>query len=170
VGMYMRRMVEELVQINADNRFILFGSSLRKRGVLQAFCRKIKNINPSVRSVIIPLPPTLLDLMWNVLHIIPITWFTGHMDVFWSSDWTQPPLHRTKGITTIHDVSFLLYPESFAKKIVVVQKRRLKHIKKECQHFLCDSEATKSDVQKILDINPSLLSVVYPGFSLNPTS
>ena len=166
VGRYVREMVKQIIQLDTNNTYVLFGSSLRQRNKLETFCDEVKNSNPSIKTVIISLPPTILDWLWNILHIIPIPWFTGPVDVFWSSDWTQPPLGKgVRGITTIHDVSFLHYPESFDKTIISVQNHRLKWAKRECQHFLCDSEATKRDAEKLLHIDPSRLSVIYPGYS-----
>ena len=164
VGRYVREMVKHLVSIDSENTYVLFGSSLRQRNVLKSFCDEIQKINPSVKTVIIPLPPTILDILWNRLHIIPVTWFTGPLDIFWSSDWTQPPLGNTHGITTIHDLSFLRFPKSFDNTIISVQKRRLNFATRECKQFLCDSEATRHDVEKLLNIDSSRLSVIYPGY------
>ena len=165
VGRYVREMVKHLVHTDSEHTYVLFGSSLRHQDVLENFCDEIQKINPSVKTVILPLPPTILDILWNRLHIIPIPLFTGPLDIFWSSDWTQPPLGKTRGMTTIHDLSFLRFPDSFNNKILSVQKRRLHWAKRECQHFLCDSEATKQDVEKLLKISSSRLSVIYPGYS-----
>jgi hypothetical protein len=116
--------------------------------------------------VLFSFPPTLLDIIWNRLHIIPIEWLIGEVDIFWSSDWTQPPLQHAKGVTTIHDVSFLRFPESFAPKILSVQNRRLRQVKKECSVIFCDSDATKQDIEKYQRMENSKLIVVYPGIQL----
>ena len=166
VGNYVRRMVAELLRYDKKNEYILFGASLRKRQAFFQFFHDIYHSPKQVRLVVVPIPPTVLEFLWNKLHVVPIEWFTGSVDVFWSSDWTQPPLGKgVRGITTIHDVSFLHYPESFDKTIISVQNHRLKWAKRECQHFLCDSEATKRDAEKLLHIDPSRLSVIYPGYS-----
>jgi len=93
-----------------------------------------------------------------------VEWFIGEVDVFWSSDWTQPPLVKARGITTIHDISFLRFPETFDRTIPNVQKRRLRWVKRECAAILCDSEATKKDVVELLGLPQQLLRVVYPGY------
>lgn len=164
VGRYVREMVAALLKEDKESEYVLFGASLRKRHIFYTYFEKIRNDRISL--VVAPIPPTLLDFLWNTLHIIPIEWFIGKTDIFWSSDWTQPPLKKAKGMTTIHDVSFLHYPESFDIKIVAVQKRRLQQAKKECEIFLCDSMATKKDVAKLLSIDNKKLHVVYPGFSI----
>jgi len=164
VGRYVRELIPAVIKLSPEDTFILFGSSLRQQKKLLEFTDEIKKKYSNVTSVLIPVPLSLLDILWNRLHIIPITWFTGPIDVFWSSDWTQPPLGKAKGITTIHDVSFLRYPESFHNKIVEVHKRRLDQAKKECSQFLCDSEATRIDVIYYCHIAVNKCSVIYPGF------
>lgn len=164
VGRYVRELIPLVIKLSPQNEFILFGSSLRQREKLLAFMSRMKERFPNVRTVVIPLPLSMLDFLWNTLHIIPISVFTGTLDVFWSSDWIQPPLGNTKGITTIHDVSFLHYPESFHKTIISVQKRRIARAIKECAFFLCDSKATRSDVLRYYPIPADDCAVVYPGY------
>lgn len=162
VARYVRELTRTLIAQDTDNTYVLFGASLRKRGVFATFFSTLPK--SKVRLVTAPIPPTVLDFLWNVLHIVPIEWFIGDVDVFWSSDWTQPPLAQAKGITTIHDVSFIKFPLEHAQKIRSVHKRRLYWVKKECEKILCDSIATKKDVTELLKISENKLQVVYPGF------
>lgn len=165
VANYVRNLVKTLVESDKENTYILFGASLRKRAVFESYYRSLSCDRSRVKLYTIPIPPTILDVLWNVLHICPIEWFIGKIDVFWSSDWTQPPLRKVKGITTIHDLGIYYYPQEHAKKIVQVQKRRLERAKQECKLFLCDSEATKQDAIKTLGLQSGKLRVVYPGVS-----
>ncbi len=164
VGEYVRELVNALLKLDNHNEYVLFGATLRKQHVIEKYFNTVKYLSKRVRLVIVPIPPTILEVLWNTFHIVPIEWFIGRVDVFWSSDWTQPPLARARGVTTIHDVSFLRFPETFAKTIIDVQKRRLARVKRECSAIFCDSEATRKDVTQFLGITPSRLQVVYPGF------
>lgn len=161
VSAYVRKLVSALVRSDTVNEYILFGASLRKRNVFSAFA---KTLYRRVRLVSVPIPPTLLDVLWNRLHVVPAEWFVGNVDIFWSSDWTQPPLAHAKGVTTIHDISFMRYPETFAHIIIDIQKRRLQRAKDACGVFFCDSEATKDDAELLLGIDKTKLRVVYPGY------
>lgn len=164
VAKYVKEMVRELVALDTSNEYVLFGASLRKRDAFYSFYQTLANLH-RVTLKVYPIPPTVLDIVWNIFHIVPVEWFIGKVDVFWSSDWTQPPLAGTRGLTTIHDLTILRYPESFHTKIVEVHTRRLKRAIKECSMFLCDSIATKTDCIQLLGIAESKLKVVYPGFS-----
>lgn len=166
VGRYVQELVAAIVNNDEDNEYILFASSLRQRKKFFLFYEEAIHNKNRVKLKVFWYPPTILDLLWNQLHIFSIESFIGPVDVFWSSDWTQPPLSHAKGITTIHDVSFLYYPESFSRTILSVQKRRLMRAKQECEAYLCDSKATCEDAKKLLGIKEEKLHVVYPGFSI----
>ena len=160
VAKYVRQMVRALVQSDSKNDYILFAASLRRREVFQRFAASLPR---RVALITVPIPPTVLDIFWNRLHIVPVEWFTGRLDVFWSSDWTQPPLQQARGVTTIHDVSFLRFPESFAKKIIAVQHRRLARAISECAMFFCDSQSTKKDFMEFYHVEEKRIVVVYSG-------
>jgi hypothetical protein len=166
VARYVEELTKELIRKTTSHSFILFGVAFRKRSVFSAFYQSLtQEEKKKVQLVIFPIPLRFMEILWNRFHIIPVEWLTGKLDIFWSSDWIQPPLRYARGITTIHDLTIYRFPESFAKKIVDVHKRKLQLSKRECSFFLCDSEATKRDVQTYLEIPTHKLSVVYPGFT-----
>ena len=163
VGTYVRRMVETLLSIDRKNTYVLFGASFRKKYIFKEFFQDMRKISQRAELVSVPIPPTLLDIMWNRFHVIPIEKFTGPLDIFWSSDWTQPPLSHARGVTTIHDLSTMLFPHEMDTRITRTHARRLKWVKKECQAIFCDSESTKHDIEELLHIQNNRLSVIYPG-------
>lgn len=166
VGTYVRRMVESLLMLDHENDYVLFGASFRRKYVFEAFYRDMKKHSARVTLVNVAIPPVLLDLLWNRLHMMPIEKLTGPLDVFWSSDWTQPPLIHAKGVTTIHDLTTMRFPNEMDATIVSTHRRRLARVKEECQAILCDSESTKKDVVSLLRLPEHRLHVVYPGWSL----
>lgn len=165
VAQYVRHLVSVFIRSDKKNTYVLFGASLRRFKELRRYVRSLGDTGGRVRLVAVPIPPTVLEFVWNRLHVIPVETFVGPLDIFWSSDWTQPPLAKAHGVTTLHDVSILRTPESYSPLIVSVQKRRLMRAKAVCLAFLCDSEATKKDAQELLGLPENRLFVVYPGFS-----
>lgn len=165
VSRFVRSLVAHTVRSDRKNEYVLFGASLRKRHILESYVRQFADL-PHVSYTFVPIPPRVLDVMWNVIHIIPVTWFIGSVDVFWSSDWTQPPLGGARGVTTVHDLTVLRHPESFDSTIVTVQTRRLSQAIGECQLFFCDSRATQNDLVELLGVDTAKTKVVYPGFSM----
>lgn len=157
VSNYLQNLVEYLIKNDSKNEYVLFFSSLR---------RKIPDLNLSSKNVQIKqfrLPPTLLDLLWNRLHIVPIENFIGQVDVFVTSDWTEPPTKKAKKVTILYDLIIYKYPKETADKIVRVQKRKLEWVKKETDRILCISEATKKDAIEVLNIDQKRLFVIGAG-------
>jgi hypothetical protein len=176
VGTYVRKLVGELVKQDKANTYVLFGASLRQRQKFISYYRSLGCDRKQVSLKTVPIPPMFLDILWNILHIVPVERFIGPVDVFWSSDWTQPPLISAYGMTTVHDLIALKFPREtnarvgfrfsvFApiSNIVATQKRRLAWAKRECSMFLCDSKATQKDLIELLHIDGSKTKVVYPG-------
>lgn len=160
VANYLKCLVENIIKIDKENEYILFYSSMRKSLQITQF-NFLTNKNVSVKQYRIP--PTILDLLWNKLHIVPIETFIGDVDLFITSDWTEPPVRKSKKLTILYDLIVYKYPEETANKIVSTQKRKLKWVKKETTKILCISEATKHDAIEILGIDKNRLEVVYPG-------
>lgn len=162
VGNFVEKLVDHLLAFDTENEYILFYSSMRRKFPISNLQSPISE-NPKVTIKKFKIPPTLLDLLWNKLHVCPIENLIGDVDVFISSDWTQPPAKKAKQVTILYDLIVYTYPEETAKKIVETQKRRLKWVKKECDTIICISEATKRDAMKILGVDEKRLEVVYPG-------
>lgn len=156
VANYLKNLVENLLRIDKENEYILFFSSLRK-----SIFNKFPNSNFQIRTF--KFPPTLLDLLWNRLHILPIEWLIGDVDVFLTSDWTEPPSKKAKKVTILYDLSVYKFPQEMDKKIVQTQKRKLNWVKKESNMIICISEATKKDAMETLGIEEKRLKVIYPG-------
>ncbi len=157
VSIYLSNLVKNLIQEDKENEYVLFYSSLRRNLPSNFLIEK----NVTVKKF--KLPPSVLDLIWNKLHIMPIENFIGSVDVFVTSDWTEPPTKKAKKATILYDLIVYKYPNETHKKIIEVQKRKLKWVKKETNRIICISEATKKDAQEILGISKDKLSVAYPG-------
>jgi len=159
VSNYTLNLVRHLLKNDHQNSYKLFFSSLR-----QPLPREISELlkYKNVRIFHYHLPPTLLAILWNRLHLLPIELFIGKCDVFHTSDWTQPPTFRAKTIATIHDLTPFLNPQWLHSRIVSTHRQKMYWAVKSCRHFICVSENSKKDLLKIFPkINPQNCSVVY---------
>jgi glycosyltransferase involved in cell wall biosynthesis len=162
VANYLRELVEHVVKQDRENEYILFFSSLRRNLSLPKNGFNFQSMN-NVTIKQFKFPPTVLDLLWNKLHILPIESLIGDVDVFITSDWTEPPVRKARKVTILYDLIIYKHPEETATKIVETQKRKLAWVKKESSQVICISEATKKDARDILGIEEDRLKVVYPG-------
>ena len=160
VANYLQNLVQNLIEMDKKNEYVLFFSSLRKKLPTSSF--KLQNSKVQIKTF--KIPPTILNILWNKLHVLPIESLIGPVDLFITSDWTEPPVKKAKKATILYDLIIYKYPKETAQKIVEVQKRKLEWAKKESAMFFCISEATKKDAKEILRIEDNRLSVASPGF------
>jgi glycosyltransferase involved in cell wall biosynthesis len=142
VSFYTKNLVTNLLKIDHENEYILFGGSLRQISNLKS---QISKFEGNYISKIFPIPPTLADFLWNQLHVLPIERLIGKIDILHSSNWAQPPT-RAFTVTTVHDLSFLKYPRLTDQKVLRTQMRNLLRIKDEVQRIIVPSQATKEDL------------------------
>ena len=138
---YTKDLVSHLKPLLGDS-LKTFGFSLRRR-----------------QDDFFPFPPTLMDFIWNRLHIVNVEAFVGPFDVYHSSDWTQGP-SKAKKVTTIHDLSPFLYPSETHPKIVAVHTRRMKWVVAECDKIICVSQNTAADMLRLFPSTSSRLVVI----------
>lgn len=163
VGKSMTKLVSALISQDSSNEYVLFFSSLRKEFPISNFQFLNKSKNSNVKIKQFKFPPMFLDLLWNKLHIFPIEFFTGKLDVFISSDWTEPPVKHAKKVTFIHDLVVYKFPQETDARIVSVHKNKLAWAVKECSAFICPSESTKKDIQEVLGVKSEKIHVIRWG-------
>lgn len=142
VSWYTKKLIENLLRIDSEGEYILFGGSLRRLADLRV---KASSFSGNYSSKLYPIAPKLADLVWNRLHLIDVKVLTGPIDVFHSSDWSQPPSNAFK-VTTIHDLWPVKFPNLTHPKIVSVHSARLYWVKKEADRIIVPSLATKKDL------------------------
>ena len=142
--------VINLVQNLPQSELVLFGSSLRRQADISA-------LFPTAKTF--PIPPTLLDIIWNQFHVLAVETLIGPVDILHSSDWTQPPA-RAKKLTTIHDLAPFIYPQETSSNIVAAHTRRMKWVVKECDRIICVTNNTASDLLRLFPSTASRIVVI----------
>ncbi len=164
VANYLNSLVEHLLDQDKENEYVLFYSSLRRPlPVNELTSLRVNGLNSKVKIKAFKFPPLALHLLWNKLHIAPIEWFIGDVDVFITSDWTEPPTKKAKKATILYDLIVYKYPNETDKKIISTQKAKIRWVKKESDLVFTISESSKKDIIEILDIEESKIRVIYPG-------
>ena len=164
VGNYLSNLVAKLLEIDKKNEYVLFFSSLRGKPAEKIIVRLEGNPRAILRSF--KIPPTVLNILWNNLHKMPVEQFIGDVDVFITSDWTEPLTKKAKKATIIYDLIVYKSPEETAEKIIKTQKKKLSWVKRETDIIFTISKSGKRDVEEVLGIDPAKVKVIYPGFSL----
>jgi len=139
VSRYTVELVRDLLSIDKENEYILFGGSLRRK-------QDILKIFPQAR--VFPIPPTLSDIIWNKLHVFPIEKLIGEVDVLHTSDWTEPPSKAFK-VTTVHDLIPIKFSRITPPVILSAHRQRLKWISRESKRIIVPSVNTKKDLVEL---------------------
>src|SRR3990167_3440836 len=154
VSVYTENLAKQLSKI-VDLEMVYFYSSLRK-----PYKGGLKNVKKY------KLPPILFEMLFNKWRNVGIEKFLGPLDIFHSSDWTQPPT-KAKKVTTYHDVVPLKYPQWSHPKITAVQRRRLRIVESEIDMVIAVSESTKNDLIETTRIPEEKITVIYEGVGEN---
>lgn len=150
VVIYTNELIKYLVEnSNLDLTFLYSSLRLKYQGDL-----------PNVHKF--KFPQSLQRVLFNQTRILKIEQLIGKIDIFHSSDWTQPKIDTLK-VTTYHDVIPLKYPSWSHPKIVKVHKQRLKLVEEEIDMVIAVSEQTKKDLLEISNIPDKKIVVIYEG-------
>lgn len=166
VARFMTGLSETILKENLKDDWTFFYSSLRKK-IRPELKKRILTSNS--RLINLPLPPSLLSLIWNNFHLLSVESLIGKFDWFITSDWTEPPA-KAKKATIIHDLVFKRYPETVDPLILKTQEKRLHWVCRESSLIVVDSNATKSDLLKYYKIDSHKVHVIYPGVTDLPSN
>lgn len=159
VSRYTAELIRALLKLDSANQYLLYAGSLRQQSILKTFFADIKQ--PNVKLVLNYLSPKVADIAFNRLNF-PLN--LG-VDIFHASNWILPRT-SSKLVTTIHDLTFIKYPDEHLPYYLKVHQRHLARAKKYAAAIIAVSQATKNDLIE-QGISPEKIHVVYEA--PNPT-
>jgi glycosyltransferase involved in cell wall biosynthesis len=108
----------------------------------------LSNFQGNFTSKVLPIPPTLADFIWNKLHVLPVEKILGNLDVYHTSDWSEPPASAFK-VTTVHDLYPIKFPKLIHRQILETHRRKLSWVLQESKRVIVPSISTKNDLIQI---------------------
>lgn len=165
VGRYARGLVQALAALDRDNDYTLLwaranapdGGELPRLDRASAF-------PTNFRARRLPLNHRLLTAGWQRLRLpAPVEMFSGPLDVLHAPDFVAPPTHRARRVITVHDLTFLVVPQYAHPELRAYLSQAAPRNIRGADHIFADSEATKHDLQRLLDVPPERITVVYVG-------
>jgi glycosyltransferase involved in cell wall biosynthesis len=148
---YIRNLVESLIKIDKENEYFLYITNInypyykrfRKDG--NVYLCSTKSNNPFIRIPLLGIR-TFIDKI-DILHVLYIA----------------PPIHRGKLVLTIHDVSFLHFPECFRKLENIRQKILIPGNIKKADKVLTISKHSKKDITENYNVTDNKVKITYLG-------
>jgi glycosyltransferase involved in cell wall biosynthesis len=161
IGRYTRELVGALLHLEEAreaHRYTLFAAAGGRSA-------PVGSLPPAIRRRFLPLSDEWAARLWHRARLpIPEETFTGPIDLFYSPDFVLPPTRRrTPTLLTVHDLSFLRYPDHFVPKLVRYLSRVVPESVARADRVLADSQATRTDLVELLGTSPEKVEVLYSG-------
>jgi glycosyltransferase involved in cell wall biosynthesis len=109
IGRYVAQLAEALAGLAGPEpeELVLVPFSWRGTRDLPAAAPRAPRVRHGRRRV----PARLLQAAWARLPWPPVEWLSGPVDVFHATNFAAPPTRRAAVVVTIHDLTYLRYPE-----------------------------------------------------------
>ena len=161
IGRYTRELVRALVALDTENDYHFFSAK-------QPPALPVPDPIPTAANVQhqpAPLNERWLYRLWYRLRLpLPVQWVTGQLDLFHSPDFVLPPVSgNIPTLLTVHDLSFIHYPETFPARLVAYLNQVVPWSVNRATHILADSQSTKDDLIDFWQVRPDKVTVLYSG-------
>lgn len=164
VADYTSILVRTILKQAEDDKFSLFYNSFTDTSL------RIGNFNHN--NLVIKktkYPNKLFNYILQLFFSWPkIDRILGGVDIYWSPHFNFTRLTKhTKHVLTIHDLSFIHYPQFFnRRKNIWHRALRVKKLINEAAAIVAVSENTRQDIIKLFNVKPEKVSTIYSG--VNP--
>jgi len=85
-------------------------------------------------------------------------------DVYFSTAHYLPCCLKTPSVVTVHDLSYIFFPQDFLKKDLYKLKNWTKKSVYKATKIIAVSKTTKQDIVKSYEIDPQKITVIYNGY------
>ena len=162
VANYTYNLVKNLLAIDKKNTYKLFFAA-KNPFKKYSFLEEFKTLGAKIYRY--PIPMKLQKFLWQKNDFLSINRLIDQCDIFYSSDFLRPKTDKNvKGITTIHDLSWKLYPQYHTDDVIKAHEKKIEKTIKYDDEIIVDSENTKNDLLKLYpQIKEQKIHVIYPG-------
>ncbi|MZK52795.1 glycosyltransferase family 4 protein [Clostridium beijerinckii] len=118
------------------------------------------NFNKNIFSLF---PYGVYRRMWNYVPVRYNWLFNDKSNIYHFFNFIVPPRIKGKVITTIHDMTYELYPETMDKKNLKRIKSDIQYSVNRADKIVTVSESSKRDIIKFLNVDEAKIEIVYNG-------
>lgn len=157
IGRFTRGLVGGLAEVDRTHQYLLVHARTRRAS---QSCPLPDNF--TLRQL--PFGEWAMAVAWQRLGLpVPVELLSGRLDIFHAPDYLLPPLWKAQGVITVHDLSFLLYPECAEPNLVRYLSRAVPKSIDRAALVLADSFSTKKDLIRLLGVPERKVEVVHGG-------
>ncbi|MCJ7691572.1 MAG: glycosyltransferase family 4 protein [Clostridiaceae bacterium] len=166
IGIYAANLLKYLLKIDKNNEYnaySFFYDCFPPNWKDKRMIGRFKRISKRIVFAQTNLPTTFLKKKWINSSIEYKEKMLGNVDIIHSTAYMIPELFNSKLIVTIHDLSFLIFPEYHTQENYQLVLKNLIYLNSRPYMVICDSEQTKKDVIKYFHVPEEKLKVIYLG-------
>jgi len=168
IGKYTENLIKALLDVDTENQYVLFFDYFRdrdhRRQMIQKLIAKAKapvkvvtNHNLSIlKEFLLQFPRFSKYFYREPVDVMHFPFFSG-----------VPAKVEVPAVVTIHDLTFLYYPEHRGAKTSNFYLKRTKLAIQTAQKIIAVSEATRQDLIKELGVLPEQIKTVPEGVTAN---
>lgn len=158
VGRYTRELVNHLGSLAGEHELQLFYFDFKRHG------EKWQVPNVQTRPVRW-LPGRVVQKAWRYAHFPPFDWLAGKADLYHFPNFICPPLSRGRSVVTIHDVSFLRYPDFTEEKNRRHLTAQIARTVARADRIITDSRFSGQEIVELLQVPAARITPVHLGIS-----
>jgi glycosyltransferase involved in cell wall biosynthesis len=157
VGYYIWGLIHGLAAVDSLNQYQLSIFDFKRRASKIA----LPGANFKVKKSFIP--GRLAGLIWKKKMWPTYDFFFGDSDVYHFPNFVIRPLKKGKKVVTIHDVSFLRYPQFTEPKNLEFLKSKINDTLRVADQIIVDSFFTKKELLSFFNIPDDRVHVIHLG-------
>lgn len=159
IGKLLYSMIEALLRNKefTDRYDITLVVSLRKKRQLDKW-----HFGNAVRVVELPLPLKVINVL-DRLHLMPAIDLWCGKGVYLFPNYRRLPLAVSRSLTYIHDVSYLLFPETIQKRNLAFLQKAVPRAVKKSDRILTLSEQSAGELRAAFPTDSQKVTIVPAG-------
>lgn len=158
VGRYTKSLVEHLAAWANGDEIRLFYFDFRRKG--QPFV-----VPGATERAIHWCPGRIVQKAWKTIGWPPFDWFAGRADVYHFPNFVRPPLRRGHSVVTIHDTSFLRWPDTLEAGNLEYLTGQMKRTVRDADAIITNSAFTAREVEELLKVRQEKIFPILLGLA-----
>jgi glycosyltransferase involved in cell wall biosynthesis len=153
IGQWSRSILNSVWEIDPNNEYVCY--------VSRQFPYPAKTPQNVIFKELNYFKNSSLYRMFLEQVLIPGQIIRDKVNIYYTPQTTLPLISNTPAIITVHDISYLLYPQCYKFSRVLFWRHTLSRSIRQSKLLIAVSQSTKRDVEEILGVPEDKIKVVY---------
>lgn len=159
IGRYTRELATNLASLTTEDESLRLDYFDFKR---QASIAKSLNENAALNPVRW-IPGSIIQKSWNHLGFPPYEWLYGNADLFHFTNFVAPPTKKGKTLVSIHDLSFMRYPQYTEPKNLKHLSTQIHRTAARADGIITISEFSATEIETFLHVPREKIFPIHLG-------